>query len=105
MIKLSLQLSMPDSSSKPESLMDRVEDAMEALEYGTDRNAYKFLRKLNNCAVNCYKDGKRSPKLIEILKLLTPFMAKHGLHDPEGVEFVNEFITNPEYASERKIKG
>jgi hypothetical protein len=96
-IKVSIQLQMPKEQHKPESLMDRIDHAMECLEYQTDRQAYQFLRKVNNCAVKCYNAGKKSPKILEILKKLTPFMAKHGLHDPEGVELANEFVTNPEY--------
>jgi hypothetical protein len=86
-MKISVQIEMPKQLEHKETIQDRVKHAMECIEYGTDPAAYQFLRRVNNCLVKCYEAGKTSPKMLELLKELQPFMAKHGLHDPRGVEF------------------
>jgi hypothetical protein len=97
-LKLSISLEMPKEKEYKPTLMERVEAAKEKIEYGlTDRNAYSFLRGVYNCASKCYKENKKTPKVLEILKTLTSFMAKHGLHDAKGVDLVSEFVNNPEY--------
>lgn len=104
-LKLSINLEMPKEKEYKPCLMSKIENAMETIEYGvTDRNLYTFLRNVYNCASKCYKSGKKTPKVLEILKMMTPFMAKFGLQDPVGVDLVSEFVTNPDYSQDRTDK-
>lgn len=88
---------MPTEPEYKESLIDKVKDCMEKVEYGGDREAYMFLRNVTNCITKCYKAGKRSDKLHELLGLLTPFMANHAMEDWRGIELIEEYVTNVDY--------
>jgi hypothetical protein len=97
-LKLSINLEMPKEKEYKPCLMERIEEAKEALEYGiTDPQLWSFLRKVYNCAAKCYNSGKRTDKVIDIIKSLTPVMGKFGLQDPRGVDLVSEFVNNPDY--------
>jgi hypothetical protein len=95
-IKLSINLEVPKEPEYKESLMERVDAALESLEYGTDREAYLFLRNLNNCLAKCYRNGKRSDKADELLKKLVPAMGKYGLQDIEGVDLLDDHMFTKE---------
>lgn len=99
-LKLSIDLEMPQEQDYKPSLMEKVQDCMEQVEFGDSPEAYHFLRQVNNCAVKCYKAGKKSPKLHELLGILTPFLAKHGLEDWRGIELIDGYVTNPDYQEE-----
>lgn len=94
-MKLSINLEIPKEKEYKASLMDKIEAAKDTIEYGvTDPDTYNFLRKVYNCAAKCYECGKKTPKVIEILKVLTPFMGRYGLQDPKGVNLIGEFLEN-----------
>lgn len=95
-LKISVSLQMPEKPEPQITLEDRVDDAMETLEYGANKQAYEFLRKVNNCLAEKFNKGKRCERSIAILKKITPFLAKHGLQDPNGVILANELVTDRE---------
>ncbi len=99
-MKLAIHLEVP-TEQEEYSLEDRIEDCMERVEFGTDPEAYMFLRKVNNHLANKFNCGKCSERGRQILSKLTPFMAKHGLHDPRGVTLAEGLLTNPDYRKER----
>ena len=96
-IKLSVDLSIPDEPEYKPCVLEKVQDAMERVEFNDDTNAYNYLRKLVCFASKQYKAGKRSEKLHKILGLLVPFMVKYGLEDHRGMDLVEEYVTNPDY--------
>lgn len=99
-IKLSVSLQLPTEKDRALTLEERVEDALECLEYRADKQAYEFIKKVNNCLAKKFNEGKRCPRSIRILKQLTPFLAKHGLQDPSGVILANELVTDREFNEE-----
>jgi len=96
-MKLSINLEMPQEPEYKPSLMEKIEDCMERVEFGSSPEAYNFLRKVINCATKCYRAGKRSDKLHELLGKLTPFMSAHGMEDHRGMDLVSEYVSNPDY--------
>lgn len=103
-LKLLLELELPQEPEYRPTLLERVESCMEQVEYGNSPRAYHFLKKVNDCAVKCYRAGKRSDKLSELLGILTPFLAKHAAEDWRGVDLIEEFVTNPEYKDKQDAK-
>jgi len=102
--KLAINLEMPKEPEYKPSMLEIVEDCMARVEFDNDHNAYKKLRQINNCAAKCHRAGKRSDKLHALLGLLSPFMAKHGLQDPKGVDIIDEYVTNPDYLDREDMK-
>jgi len=96
-MKISVDIEMPKDPEYKPCLTEKVQDAMERVEFNEDTNAYKYLRCVLQKATTCYKEGKRSDKLHKILGLLTPFMVKHGLEDHRGMELVEGYVTNANY--------
>ncbi len=88
---------MPTEKEYKPTLMEKVQDCMEQVEYGNSPEAYNFLRKVNQCLVHCHRAGKRSDKMHELLGILTPFLYRYGLEDWRGLELVEEYLTNPDY--------
>ncbi len=103
-LKLAIHLEVPKEPEYKPSLMEKVEDCMAKVEYGTDREAYNYLRRVNEHCVKCYKSGKKNEKITKLLGILTPFMAKHGLQDPRGINLIEQFLTNPEYECEEESR-
>ena len=99
-IKLAIHLEVPKEPEYKPSLEEKVKCCMDKVEYGTDRESYNYLRRVNEHLVKCYEAGKKTDKVKHLLGLLTPFMAKYGLQDPRGINLIEEFLTNPEYDCE-----
>lgn len=96
-LKLSIDLTLPMEQEYKPSLDERLEDAMERVEFEDCKESYKFIKCLNKCLVHCWNKGHKTPVIHEMLGKVTPFLAKHGLEDASGLELIEEFVTNPEY--------
>ena len=93
-IKLALDIGTPEKDDKL-SIEEKMLDCMERVEYGTDREAFKYLKRLNNYLICKYKDGKCNDKMNSLLSKLTPFMSEYGLSS--GVDLIAPMVTNPDY--------